>query len=71
MRQILCTKCKEELLLADDSGNDSIVRFSAECPCGTVSTEVFLGYPKLAGNDKYYFEFVDEFKVVCRPRRKK
>jgi len=70
MKSVVCIKCGEELLHAADSGGEKIVNFRVECICGQTTIESFLGYPKLAGNDKYYFEFVDEDKVVCRPRRK-
>jgi hypothetical protein len=69
MDAVVCDKCGEELLHASDSG-EKIVNFRVECICGHTTTKAFLGYPKLAGNEKYYFEFVDEDKVICRLRRK-
>lgn len=68
MKTVVCTKCGEELLFANDSGKEEIVTFKTQCPCGHVNVETFLGYPKLAGNERYYFEFVDENKIMCKPR---
>jgi len=68
MKIIVCQSCKEELLYADNGGKEEIVKFQTVCPCGKVNTDSFIGYPKLTGNDKYYFEFVDEAKIVCKPR---
>lgn len=70
METVVCNKCGVELLYATDSGGGKVVSFRVECICGHTNTSLFDGYPKLAGNDKFYFEFVDEDKVVCRPRRK-
>jgi len=65
---ITCSKCQEELLYAIDSGGEEIVSFKVQCVCGKEIIETFIGYPKLSGNDKYYFEFIDENKIMCKPR---
>ena len=68
MRSITCGKCNKDLLFADDSGKDELVEFRAVCPCGHENVEHFLGYPKLCGNDEFYFEFIDLAKVQCKHR---
>lgn len=68
--KIICDKCKKELLFAKDADNGtSIVKLEVFCVCGHNNIETFLGFPKLAGNDKYYFEFVDEQKIKIRQRK--
>jgi hypothetical protein len=68
LKVIKCSKCSEELCIAEDSGKEEVVQFKVECPCGKENVELFLGYPKLCGIDKYYFEFVDQYKIVCKER---
>ena len=62
---VKCDSCDEELLFAKDSGTLEVVQFKIECVCGHENTRIFDGYPKLAGLDKYYFEFTDQYKVRC------
>lgn len=62
MKVITCSNCKEELCVASDSGTDEVIQFKIECVCKKENVELFLGYPKLCGVDKYYFEFVDQYK---------
>lgn len=68
MKSIICNKCGKELLFADDSGKEEIVEFVAVCVCGNENSEQFFGYPKLCGNDEFYFEFIDLAKVQCKRR---
>lgn len=73
MKTVTCSKCGEGLLNADHSYKEEIVQFTIKCVCGKDNVELFEGYPRLMGIDKYYFEFIDEFKVKCefRHRNKK
>lgn len=67
---IVCDKCNRKLCwAADGSKPEKVVKFYVVCPCGHTISNTFLGYPKLAGTDEYSFEFVDEFKIVCKPRK--
>lgn len=66
-KTISCFKCGEQLCYAADSG-EKFTTINVVCVCGQVNKESFLGFPKLAGTDKYYFEFVDENKIVCKLR---
>ncbi len=70
MQIIKCEKCSRELFYADNGIKEEIVNFRYECVCGTENVHQFIGYPKLAGNDDFYFEFVDEDKILCKPRIK-
>jgi hypothetical protein len=63
-----CEKCKEKLCNTADSGGDDIVQFTIICVCGHKNRTEFVGYPKLAGVDLYYFEFTDEFQITCKRR---
>jgi hypothetical protein len=69
MKSVSCNNCQSELCFAQDTSEDKVVKLKIVCPCGYETTEMFLGYPRLAGNDKYYFEFVDEFKIACKLRK--
>ena len=68
MQLFSCEKCQEELCVAVDSGGDSIIPFTIVCVCGHKNKAEFIGYPKLGGVDKYYFEFTDEFQITCKKR---
>lgn len=67
---IVCDNCGEELLHAKDSNTDKLVQFTAICVCGHKNVRLFNGYPKLAGVDKYYFDFTDEYEVRCGYRHR-
>jgi formylmethanofuran dehydrogenase subunit E len=67
---IVCERCGEVLLFAEDSNTDKLVQFTAKCVCGNKNVKLFNGYPRLAGVDKYYFEFTDEYEVQCGYRHR-
>lgn len=67
--KIVCESCGEELCFAKDNDNASkTVRINVVCVCGHNNLEIFMGFPKLAGNAKYYFEFIDEEKIKINRR---
>lgn len=67
---VRCDTCDEELLYAKDSNTNELVQFTIECVCGKKNIRLYDGYPKLAGVDKYYFEFVDQYAVKCGYRHR-
>lgn len=71
MKEICCTKCNQELLMATESGGDEIFRLYIICTCGKKNVESFLGYPKLMSNDKLYFEYVDDITIECKKKKVK
>lgn len=67
--KVICEKCGEELCFAKDGAElAQTVRLQIVCVCGETNTEIFMGFPKLAGNSKYYFEFLDEKKIKIHRR---
>jgi hypothetical protein len=68
-KTITCEKCSRELCYGADSAEDRLVNFYVICPCSHENMETFFGYPRLAGTDTYYFDFIDEFKIICKERK--
>lgn len=67
-----CNNCSEEMVDAEDNASEEstdVVKINITCVCGHVNQYSSLGYPRLAGVDKYYFEFTDEFSIECRERK--
>lgn len=71
MDSIKCEKCGEELCLAQDGGGDKTQIIKIVCVCKHKNSKTFVGFPKLGGVDKYYFDFTDEDEITCKKRHER
>lgn len=68
MPLVVCEKCNNELCAIVDSADDEVGTFRVKCTCGKINYVDYIGPLRIASNETFYFEFVDEDMVQCKYR---
>jgi len=68
MPLVVCEQCNNELCAIADNAEGEVNSFRVKCTCNKINFVDYIGTLKIASNDQFYFEFVDEDMIECKYR---